>query len=95
MGEGDGAFNFDAPEAKKKKYSGRFRWNDDHEEELRTAFSFVKTKNKLPKLTEIDDKIVNCPILYVHYKAGRVSRSAVKNKIDRIFNITVKSKSKN
>ena len=76
-------------EAKKKKFAGRFKWNEDHIEELKSAFSFVKTMNKLPKLSQIDDNIVNCPILSVHFKAGRVSQSAIKNKIDRIFNITL------
>ena len=40
--------------------------------------------------SQIGDNIVNCPILSVHFKAGRVSLSAIKNKIDRIFNITLK-----
>ena len=43
----------------KVDFCGRFKWNPDHEEELRSAFSFVKTKNKLPKLSQIGDNIVN------------------------------------
>ena len=66
---------------------GRFRWTEDYEKELRFAFSFVDTMKKLPTLSQIDENIVNCPTLSVRFQAGHVSRSAIKNKLDRMFNI--------
>ena len=54
-------------------------------------FKFVITKtNKLPKLKEIEALVKKCPTVYKHLKEQRMTVSAIKNKIDRIFKITVK-----
>ena len=45
-----GRFKFETPYHIQSRWNsslGGFKWNPDHEEELRSAFSFVKTKNKL------------------------------------------------
>ena len=51
---------------------------------------FVVKTNKLPKLKEVEACVKKCPIVYKHFKQKRVTISAIKNKIDRIFRITIK-----
>ena len=77
---------------KKKKHLGtRHKWDVEQEEELNEIFkSIITTTKKLPKLKEIEALVKKCPTVYKHLKERRMTVSAIKNKIDRIFRITIK-----
>ena len=77
---------------KKKKHLGtRHKWDVEQEEELNEIFkSIITTTKKLPKLKEIEALVKKCPTVYKHLKEQRMTVSAIKNKIDRIFRITIK-----
>ena len=66
---------------------GRHNWQPEEEEELKRIFSYCVQIGKLPKLSDIDKKIEGCPTVYRNYRNGRVTKSAIKNKIDRLLNI--------
>ena len=68
---------------------GRHNWQPEEEDELKRAFSYCVKLGKLPKLSEITQKIIDCPTVYKNYMNGRVSKSSIKNKVDRIYSITV------
>ena len=75
---------------KKRRDSGnRHKWTDEQETELKRTFGYVELKKKLPSLREIKHLVKQCPIVNEQFQQGRVTISAVKNKIDRIFRITL------
>ena len=68
---------------------GRHKWTDEQETELKRTFGYVELKKKLPSLREIKHLLKQCPIVNEQFQQGRMTISAVKNKIDRIFRITL------
>ena len=76
------------PGKKKSGSGGRHKWTDEQLTELKRTFSFAKKNKKLPKLKEVEALVQMCPNVNMLFKQKRVTISAIKNKIDRIFNIT-------
>jgi ferritin len=77
------------PGKKKSGSGGRHKWTDEQLTELKRTFSFAKKNKKLPKLKEVEALVQMCPNVNKLFKQKRVTISAIKNKIDRIYNITV------
>ena len=50
----------------------------------------INESGKLPKVKLIPDIVINkCEILGPLYEDGKISVSAIKNKLDRIFQVTL------
>ena len=60
-------------------------------DELQEAFgALIEDTGKLPKLSVIEDRIKGCKLLHPHVLSERLSISAIKNKVDRIYNVTLR-----
>ena len=75
---------------KKRACNGRHIWTEEQVDELRNAFAFVVKKKKLPKVGDLPSYLDECPVVKRYYDKDRLTISAIKNKIDRIFRITLK-----
>ena len=81
--------------AKRVAPGGRFNWQPEHVDELQEAFGdLIEDTGKLPTLVALEDKIRRCKLLHPHVVSTRLSISAVKNKLDRIYNVTLNKKEK-
>ena len=75
--------------AKRVAPGGPFRWQPEHVHELQEAFgALIEDTRKLPKIVELEERIKSCKLLYPHVISTTLSFSAIKNKLDRIYNIT-------
>ena len=83
-------FVFFLGKKKKRACNGRHIWTDEQVDELKNAFAFVTKKKKLPKVGDLPGYLDKCPVVKRYYEKERLTISAIKNKIDRIFRITIK-----
>ena len=79
--------------AKRVAPGGPFRWQPEHVHELQEAFgALIEDTRKLPKIVELEERIKSCKLLYPHVISTTLSFTAIKNKLDRIYDITLDKK---
>ena len=80
---------FLAPKTRRKRRKDtRFHWQEEHIEELKTAFEgHIAAENRLPKSKQILAGLQKSNILCPLFAKGDISLSSVKNKLIRMYEV--------